>query len=543
MLLAVAGLVAGGCSDASDNTATEGTGGEGGSEETVIEAERFTFIDEAPGEPVRGGAFSFGLAAETDGWRTEASRWSTSAYIVGKAIFDPLAAYDTDDVPQPYLAESWESSEDFKTWTIHLREGVQFHNDEPLNADAVVQNLETHQDSALTGAAMNNIESMTPIDDLTVEIKTVKPWSTLPFLFESQVGYMMAPAMLADPDGTRNPIGTGPFVFKDWQTDRYLEATANPDYWQEGLPYLNSVRFDILKDTPTRTTALDAGQVNAIETNDARQILTYAERAERGEFQMYTDADGETSEIFIGLNTSAPPFDDPLAREILATGIDTSGLSEAAFDGLFPPARGPFQAGSPNYVETDYPEYDLDKAIALHEEYKAKHGGPLTFTANIIPTPEIQAIAQTLEQQGEQAGLEITLNSIDQATLIANAITGNYEATGFILFGAPSLDREYVFIADVPEGSPLNFTRNRNETLIAALDAARATDDPDERQAQYEIVQHEMAKDLNFIWLVHQVAAVIYQPNVYGLDKTEFPEGGDTGRIVSPFLTRTWIAN
>ena len=505
----------------------------------MIEAERFTFINEAPGEPQRGGAFSFGLAAETDGWRTEASRWSTSAYIVGKAIFDPLAAYDADDIPQPYLAESWENSEDFKTWTIHLREGVQFHNDEPLNADAVIQNLETHQGSALTGAAMSNIESMTAIDDLTVEIKTVKAWSTLPFLFESQVGYMMAPAMLADPEGTRNPIGTGPFVFKDWQTDRFLEATANPDYWQEGLPYLNSVRFDILKDTPTRTTALDAGQVNAVETNDARQILTYSERAERGEFQMYTDADGETSEIFIGLNTSAPPFDDPLAREILATGIDTDGLSEAAFDGLFPPARGPFQPSSPNYVETDYPTYDLDRAIELHEEYKAKHGGPLTFTANIIPTPEIQAIAQTLQQQGEQAGLEITLNSIDQATLIANAITANYEATGFILFGAPSLDREYVFIADEPEGSPLNFTRNRNETLIAALDAARATDDPDEQARLYaEVVRSRNAAVVD-LWLHNTPAALVAGPRVRGL--SAFADQGFANYVPKPWVNDLWL--
>jgi ABC-type transport system substrate-binding protein len=540
--VAVAALVATGCSDAGDGE--DAGGGETTSDTAPVSGEGLTFIADDPGEPRQGGSLNYGLSAETDGWRTTDSRWATSSYTVGKAIFDPLAAYDEDDVPQPYLAESWESNEDFTVWTIALREGVTFHDGDALDAEAVVANLEAHRGSALTGAAMENVADggIQAVDELTVEIRTKRPWSSLPFLLESQVGYMMAPSMLESPEGARNPVGTGPFVFGDWQTDRYLDVTANPDYWQEGLPYLDSVRFDILKDTPTRGRALETGQVQAMETNDARQIIDFRGRAEGGEFQMYTDADGETSEIFIGLNTSKPPFDDPLAREILATGLDTESLSEAAFDGLFPPARGPFQPASPEYVETDYPTYDEARAIELHDEYQAKHGEPLAFTANIIPTPEIQAIAQTLQQQGARAGVEVTLNSIDQATLISNAITGNYEATGFILFGAPSLDREYVFIADVPEGSPLNFTRNRNETLIEAMDAARSTDDPEERRAQHAIVQQEMAKDLNFIWLVHQVAAVVYAPDVHGLDKASFPEGGDTGRIVAPFLTQAWRA-
>ena len=539
-LVAAIGLFSAACSSASDNAADEST------MDTTDSGElQLTYTQEPPGEPTTGGQLAFGLNAETDGWDVTQNRWSGSAYIVGGSVFDPLVALGADGRPHPYLAESIDPNENFTLWTITLRPGVTFHDGSAVNAEAVARNLRAHQESLLTAPSMDFVadDGIQVVDDLTVEVTMDLPWSTFPDLLTGQPGYVMAPSMMDAEDGTRNPVGSGPFEFDSWVPGQDLQVTKYDDYWRDGLPYLDAVQFQVLVDVQTRGRALETGQIDALETQDANQIRTFAEDARAGEVQMYSDDNLENSETFIALNTTQPPFDDPLARQVLAYGVDTQGLSDAAYGGLFPPASGMFAENSPWYAESDYPEYDLDRAIELHEEYKANNGGqPLTFTANITPTPEIQAIAQTLQQQARQSGVEVELNSIDQTALIADAVSRNYEATGFILFGSALPDRESVFFSDIPEGSLLNITGNQNQVIIDAVTALRATDDPEEQAEQWAIIQQEQAKDLNFIWLVHNLAAIVYTNTVFGFIETTLPDGSEGARTMTPFLTEVWVA-
>lgn len=539
-LVATVGLFSAACSSASDNAVEEST------MDTTASGElQLTYVQEPPSDPVPGGELAFGLNAETDGWDVTTNRWSGSAYIVGGALFDPLVALGADGRPHPYLAESIEPSDDFLLWTIKLRPGVTFHDGTAVNAEAVARNLEAHQASILTSASMEFVadDGITAVDDLTVEVRMDTPWATFPDLLTGQPGYVMAPSMMDDPDGSRNPVGSGPFEFESWVPNQDLRANKNTDYWRDGLPYLESVQFQVLVDVQTRGRALETGQIDAMETGDANQIRSFAQDAREGKVQMFSDDNLENAETFIALNTTQPPFDDPLARQILAYGVDTQGLSDAAYGGLFPPARGMFAESSPWYAETEYPAYDLARATELHEQWKAEHGGqPLAFTANITPTPEIQAIAQTLQQQALQAGVEVSLNSIDQATLIADAVSRNYEATGFILFGSALPDRESVFFADIPEGSFLNITGNANPAIIEAVTALRATDDPELQAEQWAIIQQEQAKDLNFIWLVHNLSAVVFTNSVFGFVDTTLPDGSEAANSVTPFLTEVWVS-
>lgn len=531
------GMVAAGCSSASENAGTD----TGSVDTTPDGAVQLNYIKEQPAEPVDGGALAFGLNAETDGWNTTSARWAASAYIVGNTIFDPLAVYGTDGEPIPYLAESFDPNDDFTVWTLTLRDGPTFHDGTPVNADAVVKNLEAHMESILTKPAMKLVQSVRAVDNLTVEVTMSDPWSTFPLLLVAQPGYVMAPSMMDAEDGSRNPVGSGPFIFESWVPSANLKVKKNPDYWREGLPHLDNVEFKVYADVQTRGRALENGEVDAIETGDAAQIEKFATAAKDGKFQMMTDENSEQSETFIALNTTRPPFDDVLARQILAYGTDTQGLSDAAYGGLFEPARGMFSEGSPWYVETDYPTYDLEKAKALHEEYKAKYGKPLSFSANITPAPEILAIAQTLQSQAALAGVEVQLNSMDQVTLISDAVTRNYDATGFILFGAPDPEREYVFLADDPEGSFLNITGNKNQAIVDAVAESRTTLDIDKRREAWATVQKEQAKDLNFIWLVHNLAAIVFDNTVYGLADQTTPDGSPMLRTLTPMLTETFI--
>jgi len=539
--VALAGLLFAGCSQAGDGN------GDGAVNPPITADDdgeiRLDFVNEPTSDPVSGGSLSFGLSAETDGWNVTAGRWAGSAYIVGNALFDPLAAYGEDFTAEPYLAEGFESNDDFTSWVIKLRQGVTFHDGTPVDAAAVARNLQEHTTSLLTSTAVSFIDTVEVVDDLSVEVTMIKPWSTFPDALTSQVGYVMAPAMIDDPDGSRKPVGSGPFVFDSWVPGQTLRASRFDDYWRDGLPYLDSIEFQVLADIQTRGRALDSGQVQAIQTGDAAQIIRFAEVAADGGVQMFTDNNNEVDETFIALNVAAPPFNDPIARQALAYSIDRQALTDQAFEGLFPPAVGPYKPSSPFYVDAGVPEFDPDKSRELVAEYEEKYGEPLAFTANILPVPEIRRIAETLQQQAADVGIEVTLDAMDQATLIVRAISGNYQATGFILFGSPSLDRDYVFIADFPEGNPLNFTRNANPAIVEALDRARATLDPDVQAEAFADVQRELAADGNFVFMVHNLAAIVFANSVYGLADSTLPSGEAAGRALTPRFAETWLDN
>lgn len=510
--------------------------------------------NEDAGPPQPGGDLTFGLNAETDGWDPTANRWSGSGYIVGFSIFDPLAVFGADLTAQPYLAESFTSNEDFTEWVIGVRDGVTFHDDTPVDAAAIKAALDKQKASALTGATMDFVDSFTVNADGDIAVAMNKPWSTFPEMLTAQAGVIPAPVMSTNPDANRQPVGSGPFVFDSWEQGATLKVTKNADYWRSGYPYLDSIEFRVVSDIQARGASLDSGGVDIFETNDPRQIVDFTDRAESGEggdddVQIFTDQNGEGSKVFVGFNMAVAPFDDPLARQAVAYGTNVEALSEQAYIGIFPPVTGVFSENSPYYVRPDaYPEYDPEKARQLAQEYEAKYGQPLEFSTNITPVPEVELVAQVLQSQMREVGITVNLVTKEQLTLIADALTGNYQSTGFILFGSPSLDREYVFFASPtkPPGElALNFTRipdDQNAPIREAMDTARATNDEAVKKEQYAIVQQEMAKNLNFGFLVQQTSAVVFRGNVNGVLEWPLPNesGGDGDLGIPTTVTMTF---
>jgi peptide/nickel transport system substrate-binding protein len=524
----------------------------GGSADTTLAADLTT--EEDVGPPQSGGSIAFGLLGETNNWNPYEGQWASSAYIVGNAVFDPLTAVNVDGDTEPYLAESVTSNDDFTEWTITLRPGIKFHNGEDLDAAALETNLETGQTSGLTAVVFAAVSDITQVDDLSVMVTMRTPWATFPQTLSAQPGYIAAPAMLASEDGARNPVGTGPFEFENWVVDATLDVARNDDYWQDGFPYLDSIEFQVLADTQSRTQSLKSGSVDAIQVATPEQILDFQELGKDGEYQSYTDVGREVDETIIALNTETEPFNDPVARQAIATGIDQDVLAETSFLGALPGARGPFTPESPFYVPPDelgYPEYDLARAQELVEEYKSTHDGEtVRFTALVPTDPTYQAIAQGLQATAAEAGIEVEIQAMEQTQLITRVLTGDYQAAGFILFSSPTFDRAYPFIATQSAPYPaisLNFTRNDNQTITDAMDAARETDDPEGQLEAFRIVQEEMAKDLDRIFLVHNVGGMAYTNDVHGFLQAKFPDTEEEAipgyGVGAPFTHTVWRDN
>jgi ABC-type transport system substrate-binding protein len=283
-----------------------------------------------------------------------------------------------------------------------------------------------------------------------------------------------------------------------------------------------------------------------MEMGDAAQIKKFQAEAEAGKVQMYTDAGVEVQEIFITLNLDREPFNDPLARQILAYGIDTERVCGEGFLGVFPPARGPFDKSSPYFTDTGYPTYDPAKAAELHEQYKAKYGKPLEFESIIPPVNEYQQVAQLVAQMGDEIGVKSNIKTVELTALTAQLVGGQYQASGTILFGSPSLDREYVFIASEPKPSgqlSLNFARNPNWWKVKEwMDKARATDDEQQQIEAYKKVQEQLNEDLPYIWLCHSRSSIVFRNNVHGFDAATIP-GTDqlVQQSITPFFYQVWV--
>jgi len=498
-----------------------------------------------PGSPQSGGTLRVGLNAETGGWSPSQSQWAGSAYMVGAAIFDFLAEYDSNGKAQPYLAESITPNATFTEWSVKMRPNVTFQNGEKCDAAALQLNFDSQQKSLLTGPVFAVVSNVAIVDDLTVKLTMKQPWSTFIDQMTTQPGAIAAPAMINAPDGgVRSPIGTGPFSFVSWIPDNKLETKKNPNYWRSGYPLLDAVEFQVVPDLSSRASALQSGTVDMLEMGDVTQIKKLLDLGEAGKIQIYTNQGIQQSETFTALNMAAPPFDDPLARQILAYGLDRDTLSSTIYQGLFPPALGPFSEDEPGYTKTAMPTYDQAKARELEKQYEQKYGKPLEFTYLITPQPEIVAIGEVGQASLAEIGVKMTLKPEDQATLVSDVILGNYQGTGFILFGSTKLDVNYVFISAntvKPVGQlSLNFTRNSDPILEQALQDARKTDDPTEQAAQYKIVQDQMAKDLNFIFLVRNLDVVAYSNQTHGLVGQTLPDGSPMQNSVLPTLDQAW---
>ncbi len=484
-----------------------------------------------PPEPTAGGTLRIGLDVETSGYNPSADQWFSSGYLVAAAVYDRLMAYDENGQVRPYLAASMESNEDFTEWSIGLRPDVRFHDGTPLDAAAVKANLDASKASALVSQVFLPVESVDVVDDLTVLVTMNRPWSTFPHALTFQPGYMAAPATLEDPQGGQHPIGTGPFVFEGWVRDSQLDVSRNEDYWREGLPLLDGIEFQILADPSTRTAALEAGDIDLIESRDARTLADFEAREDDGEpFHVYVHQAGESTEHVIFFNTAAPPFDDPAARQAVIAAIDDEAISETLYDGRFPPANGPFETDSPWYRDVGFQGYDPDLARRLATEYQADTGKQLSFSLLTTPDSDASALAQLLEQMMREVGIDMAIESVEAALVIVRGLTGDYEA-GVIgqLWGSQHPDREYMLLHGdnaYPVGSlATNFTRFVSDQLDAGLDGARETDDPEEQADGWEMVQQALADDFVMAFLVHDEVGDIASANVQDVTEWTFPDG------------------
>jgi peptide/nickel transport system substrate-binding protein len=435
-------------------------------------------------------------------------------YHFGVNIMDGLFTTGENIEVVPRLAESWEQLDEL-TWEFKLLPDIFFHNGEALTSEAVKATYDRTMDPDL--AARNtwgediNLESVEVVDDLTVRFHTSE---FTPHMLARLANdhFIMPASYLLENDPTtvaRHPIGTGAYVFDEWVAGEQITMSANPEYWDEPQPSIETVVWRFVPEATSRVANLETGAVDLIDG-----VLPSAiEQIEANENLLAVFVEG-TRRVYIGLNTKVSPTDDVRVRQALNYGTDIESICEVILGGA--------TTRMPNWMEPAFrnPEvegYHYDPELARQLLAEAGYPDGVTVTLDYARTGSLgidefpQAIAISLREVGIEVGLNLLENNI-LTERIEEASLGDAEAVGNMYLRSnasyfdPGLTYSYWRPADDDNG-----TGYANPEFVELLNQILTGGTPEERLEWAYAAQEIFMEDAPalFLW---------YEPKIYGLN-------------------------
>ncbi len=414
--------------------------------------------------PRPGGTLTVGVELEFRGFDPlKANYMGLADRNVAMAVEERLFDMDARGNLLPELALSAKPAKDGKSWIIKLRRGVRFHDGVPFNADAVAahwQRLLDPSNRYFGLSSLEPIESVQKVDDFTLRFNLRHPWSSFKHALsdpQSFAAFIPSPKALKEDRHNRAPVGTGPYLFKEWLPNDHLTVVRNPHYWRTGKGYLESVVFRPLPDMQARFNSLQSGECDVIQTDRGGSIL---QAREDRSLRIYSsDSGGPYTFLF---NTSRAPLNDPRVRKALAHAWNQELLLKADYKGTLPLAKDPF-GGQLNCGDAAYREYNPAKARKLLAEY----GKPVTLELNHTNTPRGKEAGEIMQRLFKEVGVTLTLTPLAEGQLAKRGISGDYQITGWKLRDFDDMGPQLK--SNLYSGSKLNFSKYQNPKMDELL--------------------------------------------------------------------------
>lgn len=397
-------------SDAADAAATPGDSDTDAADGTATEA------GDAATEAAAGDAEAELVFFDASGNETldpaHAQNNSSLSQEALMGIYDRLVHFSPEGDPIPGLAESWEYNDDLTEFTLHLREGVTFHDGTAFDADAVIANFDRYSSlDSDVGATVQNtfelIESYEATDDMTVTLTLTEPSGQMPYWLASQGGMMVSPAVLeGDPFGVDlEPIGAGPYRVTNFESNVVTEMERFEDYWDttEGRP----ARFEhhYVTDGQARLNAVRSGEAN-LSILDANQIP----EAESAGLEVQVNPQQSLWHIYTNLSGV---FSDINVRKAFMHAIDRQALVDALTYGSGEPAWQIFPEESPVYLEELHESYEFDPERARELLAEAGHEDGVELHFILLNNTEYSQLAEALQQMVAESGFTLNFETVD----------------------------------------------------------------------------------------------------------------------------------
>jgi len=445
-------------------------------------------------------------------------------------LYDGLVRYKDGALEvEPGLAESWTISEDGLTYSFTLREGVAFHDGSPLNAEAVKftfdRMLDENHPYHDTGPFplsffFSAIDSVEAKNDRTVVFTLNEPYA--PFLsnLAYPTGLIVSPTAIEQhgKDFGRNPSGTGPFRFAEWESNAKVVAVRNDDYW-DGAPSLEAVVFRPITDANTRVAEMLSGGIDLMVEVPPDNVATFA-----GDAAYAVHEQAGPHVWFLILNAKEGPFADKRVRQAVNYAIDKQSLVENVLQGTAQVAAGPTPpAFSWAYNESLQPyPHDPDKARELIKDAGAE-GATLTFyvteggSGMLDPVPMGTAIQADLAE----VGLDVEIETYEWNTFLGKVNPGlegeaDMAEMAWMTNDPDTLPYLALRTDAFPEKGGFNSGYYSNPKVDELLEAARRSTDQAERAKLYKEMQEIVQEDAPWAFIANWKQNAVTSDRVSG---------------------------
>ena len=489
---------------------------------------------EAPA--VSGGTLTLGIPIEPETLDPGDAVYVQEQFILMN-IFDSLLSISPDGELHPGLASDWEPNADYSEFTFTLRNDVTFHDGTPFTAEAVKASfdhinseaiLESGGKSLLTDHAY--VETVV-VDDYTV---TVKFGASYPlFLRDASRQWLSisSPSALeaSGADYGRNPVGTGPFKFVQWDAQSQIVLERNPDYnWgpefasHQGPALLDQVVFRILPEAATRLTAFETGEILIASEPPSLDAIALAES---GTASIETFAQPGIPAILM-INAAKAPTDDINVRKAMILAVNQEELATTAFQSLGLPATSVISPSTWAYDEAAASMYsfNLDEAKSLLEGsgwvdsdgdgVREKDGATLTIDWPDNPAWS-EAFNELLIGYLAEAGFDVQYRSMDDGAAYEELLAGNYSLVYMYWTRPDPSPLRYLYHSENNNGGGAwsNFT---NAELDAALADADTNTDEAARKQDYITAQNIIMENALAIPMFTVNTSYLTSPSVQG---------------------------
>jgi peptide/nickel transport system substrate-binding protein len=363
--------------------------------------------------------------------------WTTAtiATIHGYMVWDTLYAVDTKLTPQPQMCAGAETSQDGLTWTLHLRDGLVFHDGDPVRASDCVASIRRWTERNPFGQILvERLDSLQARDDRRIEFRLKQPYPALLYALGSTNCFVM-PARLASTPATTmltEFIGSGPFRFLPdrWVSgasaeyarfERYVPRQEPPDGYAGGkIVNFDRVEWSVQPDAATASAALQAGEVDWVE-QPLLDLLPRL-RGTRGVKVQTNDPIG-TMEMLV-FNQLQPPFNNQKLRQALLPAIDQSDFITSIVGSQTELGRtgvGFYPQGSPYATEVGLKALTAPRDFARAKSLVAESGykGEPIVLCEPTDSPPLQAVAEVAADLFKRLGLNVQVQTMDLGTLVA----------------------------------------------------------------------------------------------------------------------------
>jgi ABC-type transport system substrate-binding protein len=441
-------------------------------------------------------------------------------------MFDTLVNWTEETLEAtPGLAKSWEYTAP-QTLVFTLNEGVTFHDGTPFNAEAVKKNLErakTWEKSNIKGD-LATIDTVEVVSEYVVQLNLNSPDSALPLILSDRAGMMVSPtAWEADPEGFGSkPVGTGPFIFREFRTGELVSMDRYEDYWGEKA-YLDAIEFSIIIDRDTGINAVVSGEQD-FTFNVPPNKLSRVQNQQN----LVVDLSPGLFHYEFYVNLGRAPFDDVRVREAMAIAIDRDAFVAATQEGTGEPAWGPLPSSHWAYAKSLEPTFAYNPERA--KQLLAEAGYPNGLTIEVVSWTDEPSVRRAEVLQAQFAAVGITMNVVTTEVPQATASFFNdkrYDAYLAAWTGRPDPALTYTLVFS--KNGYFNTAGVETPGLEDAIKASRSVADQTERAKAFLEVERIVSENVLYIpiafppdFAVYSTKVGNYTPNLLAKPKLNY---------------------